>query len=130
MYGFESKYRRTHEIDLLFHYHAELGKRGIDLSKHTIENSAFHFADEAGFMFAQQIIAIKDMAKKIEQDPNMGAMFVTVLKRLDIFIQDWDIANMDNTANCACREAMKLPKELVNYERNYADGKLWFRIIW
>ena len=94
MYGFESKYRRTHEIDLLFHYHAELGKRDIDLSKHTIENSAFHFADEAGFMFAQQIIAIKDMAKKIEQDPNMGAMFVTVLKRLDIFIQDWDIANM------------------------------------
>ena len=40
MYGFESKYRRTHEIDLLFHYHAELGKRGIILL-HTLESTPF-----------------------------------------------------------------------------------------
>jgi hypothetical protein len=94
MYGFGPEYRREHEIDLIYHYHTELGKRGIDLDSHTLESCAFHFGDEAGFMFAEQIIAIKDMSKKIEEDPKMGEMFVTVLKRLDAFIQDWDISKM------------------------------------
>ena len=34
------------------------------------------------------------MSKKIEEDPKMGEMFISVLKRLDIFIQDWHVSNM------------------------------------
>ena len=34
------------------------------------------------------------LVKKIEEDPKMGDMFITVLKRLDVFIQDWDVSNM------------------------------------
>ena len=54
IYGFESEYRREHELELLFHFHNCLRKRGI--KSHSIEAVAFHYADATGFMFAQQIM--------------------------------------------------------------------------
>ena len=92
IYGFESEYRREHELELLFHFHNCLRKRGI--KSHSIEAVAFHYADATGFMFAQQIIATKVLSEKVEKDPLASKLFVDVLLRLDSFIQDWDISNM------------------------------------
>ena len=67
IYGFESEYRRKHELELLFHFHRCLRKRGIDTESHPIEAVAFHYADATGFMFAQQIIATKILAQKLRK---------------------------------------------------------------
>lgn len=94
IYGFESEYRRKHELDLLFHFHRCLCKRGIDTESHPIEAVAFHYADATGFMFAQQIIATKILAQKVKKDPLASKLFVDVVLRLDSFIRDWNISNM------------------------------------
>ena len=94
IYGFESEYRRDHELELLFHFHNCLRKRGINTKSHSIEAVAFHYADATGFMLAQQIIAAKVLSKKVKKDPLASKLFVDVLLRLDSFIQDWDISEM------------------------------------
>lgn len=106
-YGFETPYRRDNELELLAHYHSELTRLGVSTDAsgaacqkdgaassgfgHSIERCAFHYADEAGFMFAQQIIAVKDLQKSIEKDPKSALLFKTVLTRLSAFIQDWGV---------------------------------------
>ena len=94
IHGFESEYRRDHELELLFHFH-KLRKRGI--KSHSIEAVAFHYADATGFMLAQQIIAAKVLSKKVKKDPLASKLFVDVLLRLDSFIQDWDISRCSNS---------------------------------
>ena len=93
IYGFESEYRRDHELELLFHFHNCLRKRGVNTKSHSIEAVAFHYADATGFMLAQQIMQQKFCQESQERSTCIET-FVDVLLRLDSFIQDWNISEM------------------------------------
>ena len=68
IYGFESEYRRDHELELLFHFHNCLRKRGINTKSHQSRLSHF-IMQTPRFMLAQQIIAAKVLSKKVKKDP-------------------------------------------------------------